>query len=361
MTSTFETTLVNGLAGDPAVCVYFKQAGDSLLFDAGNLEAMTNRELLKVKVVAISHTHMDHFVGFDRLIRVNVPHFRRLEIVGPEGILKNVQGKLAGYTWNLLDQDQVSFLIHEVKYDGSIESCVLSNTNQFAATEVQRLPPKSTAPEHAVSIPLQGSVFQLNAVYVDHGMPVLAYGLSMPATMAVIKQELQASGLPPGDWISEIQKKATQGVLEGSITIAGQIYSITELAQKLLQKRPGERLVYVTDMIFSQRNLSQLMKLADVPPDVLVCEANYRREHRDRAFSKFHLTTTQAAFTAALLRAKRLQIFHISNVYGGDVETSIKESDETLSQLAGLDAKGVLAEASKEFVCSSQSAGSIET
>ena len=68
MLSSVNIQLVNGLSGDPAVYAQIGQTGESILFDAGSLDALSNRELLKIRVVAISHTHVDHFIGFDKLI-----------------------------------------------------------------------------------------------------------------------------------------------------------------------------------------------------------------------------------------------------------------------------------------------------
>jgi ribonuclease Z len=352
MASPFELTIVNGLAGDPAVCLYFRQTGDSLLFDAGNLEPLSNRDLLKVKVVAVTHTHVDHFIGFDRLIRVNVPHFRTIEVVGPAGIIRNIQGKLAGYAWNLLEPNQVNIIVHEVSPDGSIESVHLSNSNQFLATNPTKTPaPKDPSTEPA-KIPLRSSTYNLSAVSVDHGMQVLAYGLSMPDSMSVNKAQLDASALEPGPWISDLQKMAVDGKIKGSIYISGAEHDALQLAGSLLQPRSGQRLIYVTDMIFSEANIKQLKKLEGAGPNVIICEANYRHEHRQKAFDKFHLTTTQAALTAALLNAKHLQIFHISNLYSGDTDSSLAESDTAFTRLRQLDPVALWDEASMEFVSS---------
>lgn len=352
MASSFELTLVNGLAGDPAVCLYFRQTGESLLFDAGDLSPMSNRELLKVKVVAITHTHVDHFIGFDRLIRVNVPHFRTLEVVGPEGIIKNIQGKLAGYTWNLLEPGQVNFIVHEVKNDGCVETVQLSNSTDFDASNRMTTNAHAKNENKAIKIPLKSSDYSLHAIAVDHGIPVLSYCLSMPDTMAVNKTELSASGLTPGPWISDLQKMAGHGEIKGLVTIDGKHYEAAHLADQLLHSKSGERLVYVTDMIFSEANVRRLKQLCDSAPDLVVCEANYRQEHRQKAYDKFHLTTIQAAFVGALLGARNLQIFHVSNVYAGDTETSQSESLTAFARLTKLSSSTLWEEASMEFVSS---------
>src|SRR5690606_765956 len=102
-------------------------SGDAALFDAGSLDALSNRDLLKVRHVFVSHTHIDHFIGFDKLLRVNVPHFRSIEVCGPKGIISNVQGKLHGYLWNLLESGQVELVVRELSETGEITSARLVN------------------------------------------------------------------------------------------------------------------------------------------------------------------------------------------------------------------------------------------
>lgn len=351
MTVSFEVELVNGLSGDPAVCVRFAQMGESLLFDAGSLESMSNRELLKVRVVAVSHTHVDHFIGFDRLLRVNVPHFRTVEVVGPKGITKNIQGKLAGYTWNLLDPDQVSFIVHEISRAGEVRSSHISNTWNFEDRPLDLAQSRNLSPNGIADVPLKTERYTLRAGVVDHGTDVLAFSLRMPPSVAVSKDSLAQSGLKPGPWIADIQRMKTNGDASGPIDVHGTTFDAKDLADRLLLPKSGEHLAYVTDMVFSEDNVRKLLALVkDSAPDILVCEANYRNEHRERAHQKCHLTTRQAALLAGILRAKKLQIFHISNVYGDDTASSVHESLIAFDELRELSPEELWQRASKEFL-----------
>src|SRR5207247_454355 len=72
---------------------------------------------LQVTPVFVSHTHIDHFIGFDHLLRMFLARDLRLDLFGPPGIIANVRGKLAGYTWNLVDGYPFVLTVHEVAVD----------------------------------------------------------------------------------------------------------------------------------------------------------------------------------------------------------------------------------------------------
>jgi len=350
MLSSLNIQLVNGLSGDPAVYAQIAQSSESILFDAGSLDALSNRELLKIRVVAISHTHVDHFIGFDKLIRVNVPHFRSLEIVGPSGIINNVVGKLQGYTWNLLEPDQLTFIVHEIRSDGSVFTVKISNTNQFLPINISPQNQTSRASSDPVDVPLLTTrLYKLSATVVNHGTDVLAFCMSLPSSMTVNKEALSASGHAPGPWIADLQRKSSNGDLRGSITVGGTPHAASALADALLTPKPGERVLYVTDMLFSQSNYARLKNLGQSGIDLLVCETNYRIQDRDKASAKSHLTTKQAALIAATLPAKQLQIFHISNIYAEDVESSVLETNTCLKTLRSMSPSELDDTISREF------------
>jgi len=93
--------LVNGPFQDPALYVALRWQGDALLFDLGRIDRLSPGHCLRLSYVCVSHTHMDHFMGFDQLLRLTLPRDRELTFCGPPGLIDNIRGKLAGYTWNL--------------------------------------------------------------------------------------------------------------------------------------------------------------------------------------------------------------------------------------------------------------------
>ena len=102
MRPTFYPRLVNPSHQDPALYVANTFDGSAILFDAGDLTPLSNRELLKVEHLFITHTHMDHFSGFDRLLRLLLGRDKVLNLYGPQGFIENLKSKLTSYQWNLV-------------------------------------------------------------------------------------------------------------------------------------------------------------------------------------------------------------------------------------------------------------------
>jgi ribonuclease Z len=92
--------LVNGRTGDPALYIETLFETQAILFDLGDITPLSARKIQRLEHVFVSHTHLDHFFGFDRLLRVLVGRDKKISLYGPRGFIGHVHHKLQAYLWD---------------------------------------------------------------------------------------------------------------------------------------------------------------------------------------------------------------------------------------------------------------------
>jgi ribonuclease Z len=95
-------SLVNGRYGDPTVYVETLFEKHGLLFDLGEIASLSPRKIQRVDQI-FTLAHIDHFVGFDHLLRLLVGREKSVHLYGRSGFAERVYHKLQGYHWNLVD------------------------------------------------------------------------------------------------------------------------------------------------------------------------------------------------------------------------------------------------------------------
>ncbi|MFH1488824.1 MAG: ribonuclease Z, partial [Pseudomonadota bacterium] len=200
MRPSFIPKLINDPFSDPGLYIPFLFEKRALMFDLGDLHGLSSKDLLKVTHVFVTHTHMDHFIGFDTLLRHFLGRDKVLHLFGPQGFLGQVEGKLAGYTWNLVDGYQYDFLLKvtEVLADRTLTKAYVCR-DRFSAGEIEK--------ESAFSgILLEEPAFSVKAVTLDHNTPCLGFSLVENFYVNIIKEGLKALGLKPGPWLTQFKK-----------------------------------------------------------------------------------------------------------------------------------------------------------
>jgi ribonuclease Z len=252
-----------------------RRGGDRLLFDCAE---GTQRQLLRSSIglielreVFLTHFHADHVLGLPGMLKTFALRGRELPLVvyGPRGLvdllgsLKRVVGKLS-YDVTLVELEPGDV----VEREG----------------------------------------YRLATFGVNHGVSSLGWSLieaTRPGRFDV--DAANALGVPNGPPRGELQR--------GSAVTLGDGRTISP-AQVLGEPRPGRKLTITGDTAPSEEIVE-----AAWGADVLITEATFADEERERAEETLHQTATQAAETAARAEVSLLALTHLSNRYfGSEIE-----------------------------------------
>ena len=287
-----------------------------ILFDLGDISHLSPSELYRVTDVFVTHTHMDHFIGFDTLLRTVLRRRLPLTIYGPWSITARVNAKLRGYTWNLIRQYPA--VIHVCAFSGNrLSRSLFRAENGFRREDDGR--------EDCEGTLLEDPMFKVRAVRLDHDIPCLAYSLEENFHINIHKDRLLKMGLPVGPWLTEF-KKAVRESRPGErvITVGDKAYDLGQLSGIALITK-GQKISYATDVAMSDRNEAKLVSLI-AGSDVFYCEAYFLERDRERALERSHLTARTCGRLAKEAAVKKLVITHISPKYSDCPETVIGEA-----------------------------------
>ena len=316
MRPTFHPRLINPPFGDPGIYVPFLHENRALIFDLGDTGPLTSKDLLKVSHVFISHTHMDHFMGLDRLVRLFLGRGRPLHLYGPGGFIDNVRGKLSAYSWNLAANYSEPFDIHvtEVLPD-HIKTTLLSCENRF-------IPRAGPVKKDFHPVLHKEPGLSVSCAILDHGIDCLGFCLEERFHVNIRKERLQALGLEPGPWINGFKQALCRGADSRTLVTPLQkhpekapvSFSLEDLAHRIALITRGQKIAYVADAGFTPENREKIVALA-TGADQLFIEAAFLDPDAEMARNKHHLTARQAGILARGAGAKTYSLFHFSPRY----------------------------------------------
>jgi ribonuclease Z len=338
MTPSFSSYLVNDPFGDPGLYVEIKWARRALLFDLGENDALGPTRLLRANDLFISHTHMDHFIGFDRLLRIALGRNKTLRLYGPPGLIANVGGKLQGYTWNLVDGYPLTIETHEF-HPHETRTAVFKASEGFQAGEILSLPHATHAPAASFSV-LEDPMFTVTATSLNHRIPSFAYALQEQFHININKERLHAAGLPVGSWLKELKQHIWQGRPDDFAFTATlyfehrkeeRTFRLGDVKSQFATITRGQKIVYVVDVRYDDENEAKIVDLAR-GADVFYCEAPYLDCDADKARERYHLTARQAGIMARKADVRNLVVFHFSPRYIGQGNQIVREARETFEE-----------------------------
>jgi ribonuclease Z len=338
MRPIFDAMLVNRPLGDPGVLVDLKFERRAILFDIGDVTSLPTRKLLRVSDVFVSHTHMDHFAGFDHLLRVCLGRDTGVALYGPTRFIAQLEHKLAAYTWNLVENYATDFVIiaHELDASGYLQRARFRSRARF---QREALPEKG-APDGVL---LDCASFRVRTIPLEHhAIPSLAFAFEEHTHLNVWKNRLDELGLPTGPWLTNLKEQVRAGAPENTpIRVhwrtrngaRDKMITLGELKAQVLEFLPGQKVCYVTDVADNPRNREALARFV-WGADLLFIEAVFLDEDRQHAERKAHLTARAAGEIARAAAVKSAVPFHFSARYLGredelrrEFETAWREAD----------------------------------
>jgi ribonuclease Z len=250
--------------GMPALLV--RRGGDRLLFDCGE---GTQRQLLRsvglpdVGAVFLTHHHADHWLGLPGMLKSFDLRDRDapLAVYGPPG------------TGELMRAMRIVY--GRLRYP-------------FRVTEL----------EAGDAVDFDG--YEVNAFNVRHrGGRAFGYAMVEEPRPGRFDAELAAGlGVAFGPDFGRLQR--------------GEVVNGVHPEQVVGPERPGRRVVISGDTA-----PCDMVRAAAEDADVLVHEATFTEDERDRAFETGHSTARQAAELARGARVRLLALTHVSTRYGG--------------------------------------------
>ena len=249
-----------------------RRGGERLLFDCAE---GTQRQLQRSSVglpdleqIFLTHLHADHFLGLP-------------------GMLK---------TFALRGRDEPGLTVYGPR--GTKE--LFSRLRPF----IGRLPYPLTAVELEPGETLERGEYRLATFAVDHGVSAIGWSLvedERPGRFDV--DAADALGVPSGPERGALQRGEPVTLADGRAVTPAEV---------LGEARPGRKLVLTGDTAPSP-SVVQAAHLADL----LVHEATFSAEERERARETLHSTAAEAAEVARLADVKLLALTHVSTRYFG--------------------------------------------
>lgn len=338
MNPSFSSYLVNDVFGDPGVYVEVRWSKRALLFDLGQNDALGPTRLLRANDIFISHTHMDHFIGFDAVLRVALGRGKTVRLYGPPNLIANVHGKLSGYTWNLVDGYPLTIEVREF-HANEIRRATFRATDGFALCYTSPEPLQGKRTSHAFTV-LEEPRLTVRAVALNHRIPSFAYSLEEPFHINVNKQKLHEAGLPVGSWLKDVKHHIWQGqpdtfrftvLLYFEHRPEEREFVLGEVKERFLTISRGQKIAYVVDARYDDENEAKIVELAH-GADMLYCESPYMDADREKAFDRHHLTARQAGCLARNAAVRDLVVFHFSSRYMGQGDAIEQEALEAFRE-----------------------------
>ena len=266
--------------------------GETLLFECGE---GTQRQMMRYGVsfalseIFFTHFHADHFLGVIGLIRTLGLQAREepMCLYGPKGAKKLLESALQ------LGVERVPFEI-----------------------EVREVKPGDVLREAGYGT---RDAYEVQVFGTEHGGGSVGYAVREHERPGRFDPEkARAAGVPEGPLWGKLQRGETVALSDGRTVSSAGIVG---------DRRPGRLVVFTGDT----RPCASVVDAAQ-RADLLIHEATFGEEEKDRAKETGHSTAREAAQVALAAKARRLVLSHVSARYSISAEELVKEAREVFKE-----------------------------
>lgn len=315
-----ELRLVNGSAGDPVLYIDYPGGDNAILFDGGDNCSLTMQQLGDLEAVFITHHHVDHFIGLDRIMRANIDRDKTLHLFGPETTIQKVYDRIRSYEYPFFPFQKIVVRVTEL-LSGRTRTALLECTKKFPEPEIREQVWRGR-------VCYENDAVTVEAVPVEHTVPCWAYALCEKIGFHPDPAKLAGGMLRPGNWVGDVLRKIRVGEPGSTIlTIQGGSFTLDSLAENYFAESGGARVAFVTDTQWSETLRPELVKLAK-GASRLYCDSFYAKKEAKGAAQYKHMMAHQAAELAKLAKVEQLVLMHFATRYAGKYEMLIDEAKE---------------------------------
>jgi len=227
----------------------------------------------KLTHILISHWHADHTLGIPGLLETlkMSGYSKTLHIYGPKGTKRNIS-----FFEKIYGKFKIDYKVHEIS-KGKI---------------------------------LDEKSFYIETLPMSHGIPTNAYSIIIKDKIRLKKSKIKQYKLPNSPLLGKLQQG--KNIIHNGKKIK---------AKNITYLEKGKKITIIMDTS-PNSNTVKLAKNADL----LISEASFIEEQRDRAIAYKHLTVKNAATIAKKAKVKKLVLTHNSQRYEKSEKPILKEA-----------------------------------
>ncbi|SEC88316.1 ribonuclease Z [Tenacibaculum sp. MAR_2009_124] len=272
------------------------------LCECGEASDLTVKEIQNCNAIFISHTHIDHFVNFDAIVRHQIGMERPITICGPIHIAKQVQNRLLSYSWNLIEENSICYVIKEMISDNEIVTYQLK-------------PPLwdlQTISKENSNVLFHEDKFQVTGILLDHKIPTLSYLFKeYPQTKILLNKELKG-----GIWVKELKEAFALNNHNKEIQVDSNIFKATDLFH-LLHIQEGDSLGIIMDHGAFTENHDKIKNHFNSANKVFI-ECFYKNKDAEFAKLNYHSFAKESGSIMKKANVKDPIPVHFSRKYNED-------------------------------------------